>query len=46
MAGETKELQRETEQEEENPEGKLQDQDPGHAQKQNQSDKKDDDLAA
>jgi fibronectin type 3 domain-containing protein len=31
---------------EENPEGKLQDQDPGHAQKQNQSDKKDDDLAA
>ena len=31
---------------EENPEGKLQDQDPGHRQKQNQSDKKDDDLAA
>src|SRR3954454_23414390 len=31
---------------EENPEGKLQDQDPGHRQKQNQSDKRDDDLAA
>jgi hypothetical protein len=31
---------------EENPEGKLQDQDPGHRQKQNQSDKKEDDLAA
>jgi hypothetical protein len=46
MAGEDKELQREIEQDEENPEGKLQNQDPGHAQKQNQSDKKDDDLAA
>jgi hypothetical protein len=31
---------------EENPEGKLQDQNPGHRQKQNQSDKKEDDLAA
>src|SRR3954469_7483549 len=29
---------------EENPEGKLQDQDPGFRQKQNQSDKKEDDL--
>jgi len=29
-----------------NPEGQLQDQDPGHRQKQNQGDKKDDDLAA
>src|SRR3954467_12158889 len=29
---------------EENPECQTQDQDPGHAQKQNQSDKKDDDL--
>jgi hypothetical protein len=31
---------------EENPEGQLQDQDPGQRQKQNQGDKKDDDLAA
>jgi len=31
---------------EENPEGQTQDQDPGMRQKQNQSDKKDDDLAA
>ena len=29
-----------------NPEGQLQDQDPGQRQKQNQNDKKDDDLAA
>jgi hypothetical protein len=29
-----------------NPEGQLQDQDPGHRQKENQNDKKDDDLAA
>jgi hypothetical protein len=29
-----------------NPEGQLQDQDPGQRQKQNQGDKKDDDLAA
>ena len=46
MTGENKELEREVEQEEENPEGKLQDQDPGERQKRNQGDKKDDPLAA